>query len=45
MFKTNNEYKMNQKNYEQRTMETHPSEVNRKSNKKKKMEQEWTHIM
>jgi len=26
-------------------MENHPSEVNRKSDKKKKMELNWTHIM
>jgi len=25
-------------------MENHPSEVNRKSDKKKKMELDWTHI-
>jgi len=31
--------------YKLRTMENHPSEVNRKSDKKKKMELDWTHIM
>ena len=39
MLKTNKEYKL-----EQRTMENHPSEVNRKSDKKT-MELDWTHIM
>jgi len=30
--------------YKRRTMENHPSEVNRKSDKKKKMELDLTHI-
>jgi len=29
---------------ERRTMENRPSEINRKSDKKKKMELDWTHI-
>ena len=30
--------------YKQRTVENQPREANRKSDKKKKMELEWTHI-
>ena len=44
MLKTNNEYKMDRQNYERRTVENHPSEVNRQSDKKKKIELDWTHI-
>jgi len=45
MLKTNNEYKMERKDYERRTVENRPSEVNGKSDKKKKIELDWTHIM
>jgi len=44
MLKTNNEYKMDRQDYERRTTQNHPSEVNRKSDKKKKMELDWTSI-
>ena len=36
---------MDREDYERRTVENHPSEVNRKSDKKKKMELDWAHIM
>jgi len=44
MLKTNNEYEMDRQDYERRTMENHPSVINRKSDKKKKMELDWTRI-
>jgi len=40
----NSKYKMDRSDYERRTMEDHPSEVNRKPDKKKKMELDWTYI-
>jgi hypothetical protein len=44
MLKTNNEYKMGRKDYKRITMENYTTEVNRKSDKKEKMELDWTHI-
>ena len=44
MLKTNKENKMDRKDYKRRMMENHSTEVNRKSDKKEKMELDWTYI-
>jgi hypothetical protein len=45
MLKTNNEYKMDRQDYKRRIMENRQTEANINSDKKKKMEWDWAHIM